>query len=86
MKKRTLFISCEEAQHICDKTQYAEATIWEKVKLNIRLSWCRITRAYTKKNRKLTKIINTSSIECLKQKEREELKEQFQHELRSQNH
>ena len=85
MKKRIFFISCEEAQHICDKSQYAEATLWEKVKLNIRLSWCKITRAYTKNNRKLTKAIQTSNIECLKQNERKELNDHFQHELENQN-
>ncbi|OUR91363.1 hypothetical protein A9Q87_10395 [Flavobacteriales bacterium 34_180_T64] len=86
MKKRLLFISCEEAQHICDKTQYEEATFWEKTKLNIRLSWCRITRAYSIKNGKLTDIVNNSNVECLKHNEREDIKEQFQNELNNQNH
>ena len=86
MKKRILFISCEEAQHICDKTQYEEATIWERTKLKIRLSWCIITRAYSKKNRKLTDALKTSNFDCLKNSEREVLKKQFQHELSNQNH
>ena len=40
MKKSILFISCEEAHNICDKSQYGEATGWERVKLGIRLCWC----------------------------------------------
>ena len=50
MKKRFLFISCEEAKLICDKVQYNEATNWERVKLNLRISWCSIAKSYTKKN------------------------------------
>jgi len=85
MEKSFLFISCEEAKHICDKSQYGEATIWEKFKLNIRLSWCKITRAYTKRNRALTKAIKSSKVECLKQKEQQDLKEKFQSQLAKQN-
>ncbi|WP_299557077.1 hypothetical protein [Seonamhaeicola sp.] len=64
-KKGFLFISCEEAQYICDKAQYDEASLWEKFKLNIRLSWCKITRAYYKNNTMLTKKIKESNVECL---------------------
>jgi len=85
MKKNFLFITCEEAKHICDKSQYGEATLWEKFKLNIRLSWCKITRAYTKRNRILTKNIKSSKVECLKHHEQQQLKEKFKTELTKQN-
>jgi hypothetical protein len=85
MEKRFLFISCEEAKHICDKSQYGEATLWEKFKLNIRLSWCKFTRAYTKRNRTLTKTIKSSKVECLKHQEQQKLKEKFNSLLKNQN-
>jgi len=81
MKKGLLFISCEEAQHICDKAQYDEATAWEKTKLNLRLSWCRITKAYYKRNIKLTKTVKSSKTECLNPKERDALEVKFKEEL-----
>jgi len=84
MKKNFLFITCEEAQHICDKSQYGEATLWEKFKLNIRLSWCKITRAYTKRNRTLTKTMKSSKVDCLKQQEQQALKEKFESQLKNQ--
>ena len=56
MKKSILFITCDEAKHICDRSQYGEASVWEKFKLNVRLSWCAVTRAYSRRNRKLTKV------------------------------
>ncbi|GAB5565750.1 MAG: hypothetical protein Wins2KO_28130 [Winogradskyella sp.] len=81
MKKSFLFISCEEAKHICDKNQYGEATGWERVKLALRLSWCNITRGYSKNNSKLTDAIHKSEIDCLKEDEKEKILESFKEEL-----
>ncbi len=50
-------ISCDEATQICDKSQYGEATIWEKIKLNIHLVLCHHCKTYTKQNTLITKII-----------------------------
>lgn len=83
-KKSFLFISCEEAKHICDKAQYSEATFWEKIKLNIRFAWCNVTRAYVNKNTKLTKVIKNSKIECLNKIEKQNLQKQFEKELKKQ--
>ncbi|MGC6429522.1 MAG: hypothetical protein ACON5F_00615 [Jejuia sp.] len=80
-KKGLLFISCEEAQHICDKAQYDEAKTWEKIKLNIRLSWCKITRAYYKRNIKLTKAMESSKAECLDPKTKKAMQAKFDEEL-----
>ena len=81
MKRRFLFITCEEAKHICDKNQYGEATGWERIKLGIRLSWCRITKAYTKNNNKLTEAVQKADINCLKQEERAKMQSEFEKEL-----
>ena len=81
MKKSIIFISCEEAHHICDKRQYGEATSWERIKLGIRLSWCRITQAYSKKNNKLTEVIQKTKVDCMDNDERSKLEEQFKKEL-----
>ncbi|MBV7270284.1 hypothetical protein [Winogradskyella luteola] len=81
MRKSFLFISCEEAHHICDKRQYGEATGWERVKLGLRLSWCRITRAYSNRNNKLTEVMQKADVDCLKNDERTKLQKQFEEEL-----
>jgi len=86
MKKSILFISCEEAHHICDKNQYGEATKWEKIKFKLRLSWCRITKAYTNKNNKLTELmIENGKSEPISQSAKEELKSAFEKELAKHN-
>lgn len=81
MKKNKLFISCEEAQLICDKTQYGEASLIEKIKLSMRLSWCHITRSYSKKNSTLTTVVKNSNIEYLKTHELKTLSEKFTQQL-----
>lgn len=86
MKKSFLFISCEEAKHICDKTQYGEATGWERVKLSLRLTWCNITRAYSKKNNKLTNTLENANVNCLNKEEQHKIKEQFEKELAKHQH
>lgn len=77
MKKSLLFVSCEEAKHICDKAQYDEASLLDKVKFNIRVSWCRVTRAYYKRNIKLTQKIEESKVECLTPECKENMKKEF---------
>lgn len=84
MKKNKLFINCEEAKEICDKAQYGEATFWESVKLTIRLSWCKVSKSYSKKNKQLTNVIKTSEVDCLKQTERDALKAEFNQQLHQQ--
>lgn len=81
MKKSFLFITCEEAFHICDKSQYGEANWWEKLKLNVRLIWCNVTRTYVKRNRKLTKTIEKGHVECMNTSEKNDLKLRFEKEL-----
>ena len=83
MKKSFLFITCEEAFHICDKSQYGEANGWEKFKLNVRLLWCQVTRAYVKRNRKLTKTIEKGHVESMDSSEKNDLKLRFDQELKN---
>jgi len=84
-KKSTLFIHCDESNSICDKTQYNEATFWEKFKLSIHLIYCKFCRMYTKKNSKLTKIMKSPELEYLEASEKNALKNSFEKELSKQN-
>lgn len=56
------FIPCDEANHVCDKTQYAEASLWDKVKLSLHLLYCIACRKYTKNNSKLTKLLTKKPV------------------------
>lgn len=82
-KKNKILINCEEAKHICDKSQYGEATFWEKTRLKLRLLYCNITRAYAKKNSKLTTLIKDQNVVCMDENEKEKLKQEFKKELQN---
>ncbi|MDG1397343.1 MAG: hypothetical protein P8P88_03060 [Polaribacter sp.] len=61
---KNFVITCDEATTICDKNQYGEATLLEKIKLNIHFIRCKICRKYTKQNVRLTKIFRVHSKSC----------------------
>jgi len=78
-----IIIPCEEANHVCDKTQYKEATLWEKIKLNIHLMYCNACRKYTKRNTKLTKVVTSKPV-TLDTSAKENLQSAFEKELAKQ--
>ena len=47
-------LSCDEATKICDKNQYGEASLWEKIKFNIHVFLCKKCGLYSKQNRIMT--------------------------------
>ncbi|WP_299608545.1 hypothetical protein [uncultured Aquimarina sp.] len=77
----SLFVSCEQAKFICDKNQYGEASFLEIIKLNIRLVYCKVTRAYSKRNTKLTKTIKNSNVQVMETSIKEKMKEQLRKKL-----
>lgn len=83
-EKKAIFNSCDAANHTCDKSQYNEASLWEKIKLNIHLIYCRACRKYTKNNTTLTKLVNNKDVDCLKATEKKCLQESFEKELTKQ--
>ncbi len=80
---RLFIISKEEAFHICDKSQYYESTLWEKAKLNLRYMWCPLTRHYVIRNKKLTKAIESSNLECLSYVERKTIEDRLTKHLKN---
>lgn len=74
-------LECHEANHICDKNQYKEAKLWEKVKLTFHLVYCRACRTYTSKNTKLTKLVNNPKVLTLDATAKGDLKSAFEKEL-----
>lgn len=66
---------CDEANQVCDKSQYEEASFWEKIKLNVHLIYCKFCRKYSKNNAKLTTKIKESKVSCLDKQCKESMKE-----------
>lgn len=80
------FINCEEAKHICDKSQYNEASFFEKFKLFLHLVLCKSCREYSKNNSKLTECIKKSNVECMDESAKEAIKKNVEKELAKQQH
>jgi len=74
-------INCNNGKMLCDKNQYKETSIWEKIKLNYYLVMCSECRAYTANNNKLTKAMNNSNIQTVSKDEKNALKERLAKEL-----
>lgn len=82
-KNTRVFINCEEAKHICDKSQYNESSWWERFRLNLRMIYCNITRSYVKRNRKLTNLVNSNEVDCMDNEKKNDLKASFEKELQN---
>lgn len=57
-----LFGDCTEATHCCDKAQYKEASLVEKVKIHAHILLCQPCKRYTEKNTRLTELVKKANI------------------------
>jgi hypothetical protein len=75
--KNKLFISCEEAAHRIDKTQYGEATFWEKLTYKIHNLYCKLCHFYAVKNERLTNLIKSGGVHSLTREQKSKMKEKL---------
>ena len=54
---KKLLIKCDEATSICDKTQYGEASRFDKIRLSIHNFLCHRCKLYSEQNAIMTKIL-----------------------------
>jgi len=67
-------ISCEQARNICDKAQYDEASLKDKIKLNLHLMLCKECSSYTKNNQALTSLCERAGLNSLTESEKAEMR------------
>jgi len=68
-------ISCEKALHICNKSQYEEATFMEKMKLKFHLFMCKTCSAHSARNTQFTSLCQQANIKSLSEEEKMKMKE-----------
>lgn len=73
-------LKCDSVCTICDKAQYNEASLYDKMCLIMHLIFCKTCRDYVRNNRKLTKQVR-SEVGKLNLKEKAKLKRQIDSEL-----
>ncbi len=74
-------INCEEARHICDKSQYKEASLWEIIKLKLHHSYCKACLKHSRKNSKLTKLCSSGNLQVLDEGIKSEMKKELEKQL-----
>jgi hypothetical protein len=74
-------MKCENANHVCDKSQYKEASFLERVKLTIHLIYCRACRKYSARNNKLSDAIKISELKPISKEDKKDLKERLHKEM-----
>ncbi len=75
------FIKCDKANHICDKIQYKEAKLTERILLKVHLMLCTLCRDYTSKNIKLSRSIENANIRVIHSDKKIILKALIQNEI-----
>ena len=82
-------ITCDEATEICDKNQYKEASLWERIKLGIHLFLCKKCGLYAKQNKMMSvclrKLKEAESLKMhyLNQYEKEFMERELQTKIKS---
>ncbi len=77
---RLFFIDCSEASDCCDKAQYKDAKLLEKIKLYIHLIYCRACRKYTFRNRKLTQLLKKARLKPCPEEQKKAWRKQIEEE------
>lgn len=71
-------ISCEEAAIICNKTQYKEASLSEKLKLKLHILICKACNSYVKKNIRLSTLCRKAPLYTLTEAEKEAIRDRIE--------
>lgn len=74
-------ISCEEASHICNRSQYKEASFWDVLKLRLHILTCKACAKFTKQNTALTSLCERAGLNVLSENDKEAMKKKLEKHL-----
>lgn len=80
VKIKSLFINCSQATHCCDKAQYKEASLFEKIKIHLHIFFCKPCKEYTDKNNQLTALVKKANLKSCTDQEKKMWKEKIERE------
>lgn len=78
---RKLMIDCETSAHYCDKIQYKEATAKEIRKYKMHVFICKVCKAHSQLNTKLTQACNRANLNTMPQIDKQNLKAKLDKEI-----
>lgn len=81
-------INCDEATAICDKSQYGEASLLDRMKLSYHLLLCRFCKSYSKQNNLMTSVFDKFTTPCqgdhkLSEEQKERLSQELKEEIKT---
>ncbi|MGB3776127.1 MAG: hypothetical protein WA951_12805 [Leeuwenhoekiella sp.] len=68
-----IFMNCDKAAHICDKTQYDESSFLEKLRLRMHILFCQSCKSHTEKNVKLTQMLRKANFQSMPEDQKQQL-------------
>ncbi len=74
-------ISCDEAALICNKSQYHEASLMEKLKLRLHVLFCSTCSSFTRRNKQLSQLFRKAGLHFLSDSAKEQIRQKIQKEL-----
>ena len=79
MKKNGLRgLTCTEAANICNKAEYKEASLHEKLKLKMHLFFCRTCNEYNRRNRGLSQLLKKAKLRTCSPEEKAAYKKRME--------
>jgi hypothetical protein len=76
-----IIFNCNDASHICDKSQYAESTATERLLMKLHQWMCRICREHSAENSKLTEALHKAELKTLPEEDKAVLRRTIQQEI-----
>lgn len=68
-------LSCAEAASVCQKAEYKEANLLEKLRLKLHLFFCRRCKDYYENNKKLSSLLKKANLSSCSSQEKAHFKE-----------
>lgn len=81
-KFKSLFLDCSRANHCCDKAQYDEASLVEKMKIHLHNFFCRPCKEYTTTNNKLSALVKKANLKSCTEEEKKSWKKEIEKEIK----
>lgn len=84
MSIRSFFVpNCTETAALCNKAEYREASLREKVKMKFHLFLCSNCNSYNKRNHKLTSLLDKANLKYCTEDEKTNLKKHIENQCAS---
>lgn len=79
-QKLPIILTCQRAAEFCDKTEYHEMNLSGKLRLKFHLMFCQACRAYWKRNRKLSHLLEKADLRICTSEEKRRWQKQLEQE------